>query len=90
MSEDLNLQKQLNRLRAAIGLIPIIESGLNRSTISPEKAALMSEFCAWALEHSIVDNHDVARMTSELKEGLVRVGQLLDCRYSEQTVSLES
>lgn len=39
---------QLNRLRAAAGLIPIIEDGLFQKTISVERASVMASFCAWA------------------------------------------
>ncbi|MBS1130702.1 MAG: hypothetical protein H6R16_1704 [Proteobacteria bacterium] len=38
----------LNRLRAAIALIPIIESGLADSKISQQRAAEMTRFCEWA------------------------------------------
>ena len=39
---------ELNRLRAAAALIPIIEGGLFQKSLSVERASLMASFCAWA------------------------------------------
>ena len=46
---------ELNRLRAAAGLIPIIESGLTDSKLSAERAALMASFCEWTTEKRSTD-----------------------------------
>jgi hypothetical protein len=80
MSEKPEPNKELNRLRAAVALIPIIESGLNRSTLSHEKAALMSEFCMWASEHGIADDQLAQRLAAELQKGLERMACELRAR----------
>jgi hypothetical protein len=41
---------ELNRLRAAAALIPIIEAGLIDSKISAARASQMASFCEWATE----------------------------------------
>jgi hypothetical protein len=43
---------ELNRLRAAAALIPIIETGLNGSRLSSKRVAMMKEFCEWAAAQS--------------------------------------
>lgn len=40
---------QTNRLRAAVALIPIVESGLRDSKVSQERAAHLAAFCEWAV-----------------------------------------
>lgn len=46
---------ELNRLRAAEGLIPIIETGLADGKLSIERAALMASFCEWAVTFETQD-----------------------------------
>lgn len=65
--------KELNRLRAAAGLIPIIESGLARSQLSNERAALTCEFCVWALEHDTAGDKESEKLVQEIREGLERI-----------------
>lgn len=62
----------LNRLRAAAGLIPLIESGLSDSKLSIERAALMLAFCEWAAQ---VDSQepDELRLATQIQEGLDRL-----------------
>jgi len=67
---------ELNRLRAAAGLIPIIESGLTNSSLSPERAAVMASFCEWALEIQSVDA-DALKLIEGIRQGLDRLKELL-------------
>jgi hypothetical protein len=69
--------KELNRLRAAAGLIPIIESGLTRSQLSTDRAALMCEFCAWALDHDTAGDKVSEKLVQEIREGLERIRSTL-------------
>ncbi len=54
---------EINRLRAAAALIPIIESGLVTSSISVERPSLMASFCEWTVEKPS-DDPEVARLRS--------------------------
>jgi hypothetical protein len=63
---------EINRLRAAAALIPIIESGLADSRISVERAALMASFCEWTTEHCY-DDPDVIKLAQTVDDGLKRV-----------------
>jgi hypothetical protein len=63
---------QLNRLRAAATLIPIIESGLADSKLSPDKAALMASFCEWAAEATTSDAEE-AMLSESIGQGLDRL-----------------
>jgi hypothetical protein len=66
-----------NRLRAAAGLIPIIENGLFQKTISAERASIMAAFCAWARDQTCSD-----ASTTELAEivssGLERIDAAIE------------
>ena len=63
---------QLNRLRAAAGLIPIIEGGLVLGSISHERASIMVAFCAWA--HDQADDAPNAQALAQtIQEGLERI-----------------
>jgi hypothetical protein len=68
---------ELNRLRAAAALIPLIECGLNDGKILADRAALMSEFCAWALAHKNEAGSDGEPFAVEIRDGLDRLGTLL-------------
>lgn len=46
---------ELNRLRAAAGLIPIIETGLTDGKLTIERVALMASFCEWAVTFETQD-----------------------------------
>jgi len=50
---------EINRLRAAAALIPIIEAGLIDSKISTTRASLMASFCEWATEKISDDPYSV-------------------------------
>lgn len=67
----------LNRLRAAAGLIPLIEDGLRHSKITAEKASLMSEFCSWAAQQGTEGGPDALRLGDDIKAGLERLKTLL-------------
>ena len=63
---------QLNRLRAAAGLIPIIEDGLTKGTLTPERASLMAAFCAWAHDQSYEDIN-AQTLAKTISDGLERI-----------------
>ncbi len=63
---------EINRLRAAAALIPIIESGLAESKLSAERAALMASFCEWATEKSFNDP-EAAKLMAKVRDGLERL-----------------
>ena len=63
---------EINRLRAAAALIPIIESGLLASKLSIERASLMASFCEWTVEQSS-DDPNVVRLAETVGTGLKRV-----------------
>lgn len=60
----------LNRLRAAAGLLPQIESGLRDGKIAVEKAALSAEFCRWALDNAAEAGPDGVPFAKSLEAGL--------------------
>jgi hypothetical protein len=68
---------ELNRLRAAAALIPLIESGIKDNKISADRAALMSEFCAWALAHKSKAGPDGELFVAEIQSGLDHLRALL-------------
>lgn len=63
---------EINRLRAAAGLIPIIESGLADSKLSPERASLMASFCEWTTE-STFNEPEAVKLAGKVKDGLERL-----------------
>ena len=67
---------EINRLRAAAALIPIIESGLLESRLSVERAALMASFCEWAVEKPS-DDPEVAKLAATVGDGLKRIKSVL-------------
>ena len=72
---------ELNRLRAAAGLIPIIESGLADGKLSIERAALMASFCEWA-NHVETDDAEQKRLVTLVAKGLQR----LEVRMTAQAI----
>jgi hypothetical protein len=62
----------LNRLRAAAGLIPIIEAGLSDGKLLVEKAALMAAFCEWATT-IVSDDPEESNLIEIVKQGLERL-----------------
>lgn len=63
---------EINRLRAAAALIPIIESGLLESRLSVERAALMASFCEWTTEN-VPDDPEVVKLAETVGNGLKRI-----------------
>ena len=63
---------EMNRLRAAAALIPIIEAGLIDSKISTTRASLMASFCEWATEKISDDPYSV-ELAQTVAIGLKRV-----------------
>jgi hypothetical protein len=63
---------QINRLRAASALIPIIESGLLDSRLSVERGALMASFCEWAVEKQ-PDDPEVVKLAETVGNGVKRI-----------------
>lgn len=63
---------EINRLRAAAALIPIIESGLADLKLSAERASLMAAFCEWTTE-SYGDEPEAIKLATKVKDGLVRL-----------------
>ena len=73
MAKQLSLASpELNRLRAAAGLIPIIESGLADSTLSSERAAMMASFCEWTLDIQSSDEN-AQKLIEGIRQGLERL-----------------
>ena len=71
-----SLSAELNRLRAAVALIPIIESGLSDSKLSVERAALMASFCEWAAAVKL-DTPEAIKLSQSLSAGLARLKTVL-------------
>ncbi len=67
---------EINRLRAAAALIPIIESGLAGSKLSVERAACMASFCEWAVQN-VPDDPEVAKLAETVGAGLRRIKMAL-------------
>ena len=67
----------LNRLRAAAGLLPLIESGLRDGKISRDRAGLMAEFCSWAATETIPDSSEASILNLEISQGLNRLRMLI-------------
>lgn len=74
----------LNRLRAAAALIPIIETGLADAKLSAERAASMSSFCEWALEHE-PETSEGRRLAELIRHGVAKIKQLQSSSHTEQT-----
>jgi hypothetical protein len=68
----------LNRLRAAAGLIPLIEDGLTHSRIDNSKAESMVAFCQWATNHDITGSQEADRLTSNVITGIERLQEYLN------------
>jgi hypothetical protein len=66
-----------SRLNAAAALVPIIESGLSNSKLTPERASLMSEFCFWATQADFGECEKNKATVKEILAGLDRVKALL-------------
>lgn len=67
---------EINRLRAAAALIPIIESGLADSKLSVERAALMASFCEGTTEN-VPDDPEAVKLAETVGNGLKRIKMAL-------------
>lgn len=63
---------ELNRLRAAAALIPIIETGLADAKLTSERAAMMASFCEWTLAVEPSDSHSL-KLIEDIRQGLERL-----------------
>ena len=68
----------LNRLRAAAGLLPQIESGLRDRKITVEKATLSAEFCRWTLNNAAEAGPDGEPFAKSLEVGLESLRRVLE------------
>ena len=66
----------INRLRAAVALIPMIESGLLESKLSMERAGLMASFCEWTTEN-VPDDPEAVKLAETVSSGLQRINMAL-------------
>ena len=78
MTQITDTERSLNRLRAAAGLIPIIEAGLGDGKLANERAALMCEFCAWAAGHGEDLGQEGEKLTSQVQNSLGRLQERLN------------
>lgn len=67
---------ELNRLRAAVALVAIIERELEDGRLSSTRARSMIDFCELALNVSPAEP-GVALVTSTIREGICRIRGLL-------------
>lgn len=67
---------EINRLRAAAALIPIIENGLTQAKLSVERAALMASFCEWTIRNSPQDPA-AAELAETVASGMQRIRRVL-------------
>lgn len=79
-----NTTPQLNRLRAAAGLIPIVEDGLFQKTISTERASVMAAFCAWAHDQPC-DAPESKELALAISQGLERIEAAIAASESKST-----
>jgi hypothetical protein len=70
---------ELNRLRAAAGLIPIIETGLADGKLTIERAALMASFCEWAVTFE-TQNVEQKHLVDLVVVGLRRLQMLMNVK----------
>ena len=73
MAQITDTQRSLNRLRAAAGLIPIIEAGLGDGKLANDRAALMCEFCAWAAGQDENLGQEGEKLAAEILAGLSKL-----------------
>ena len=73
MTNQIDGNKALNRLRAAAGLIPIIESGLAKAQMTPDRIENMCHFCVWALQAEPEGDLETTKLRGEIQEGVERI-----------------
>lgn len=64
--------RDLNRLRAAAALIPIIEAGLDDARMTSERAATMISFCESAAAQ-LPSGQEARRLKARIEAGLQRL-----------------
>jgi len=64
---------QLNRLRAAAGLIPLIEAGQSDNSLSHERVAQMLLFCEWATSAIQPTLPEEKRLAEVITQGIFRL-----------------
>ncbi|QRM20763.1 hypothetical protein GBK02_15970 [Dechloromonas sp. TW-R-39-2] len=69
--------KALNRLRAAGGLVPIIESGLSKAQMPTDRVEKMICFCEWSLQADTDGDSEATKLRSEIHQGLARIKALM-------------
>ncbi len=67
---------EINRLRAAAALIPIIEAGLAESRITAKRAAVMASFCEGAVQGSFCEPAAV-KLAESIRIGVLRIKGVL-------------
>lgn len=73
MTHQNDSNKAMNRLRAAAGLIPIIESGLAKAQMTPGRVENMCHFCTWAMQAEPEGDIEATKLRGEILEGLERI-----------------
>ena len=81
MTADNDTNKGLSRLRAAAGLMPIIESSLMKAQMDSSRALTMCRFCEWSLENDETDP-ETLKLKADVLNGLNRINAQLKLRSS--------
>lgn len=67
----------LNRLRAAAGLVHLIEIDISHPHFSQERVVSMLAFCGAAIEHKLVGDPEAERLTGIVLHGIDRIQKQL-------------
>lgn len=66
-----------NRLRAAAGLIPLIEAGLRDGKLSEARSRQMTGFCRWAASAEVTDP-DLRDLQAQIQAALAHLDERLN------------
>lgn len=66
-----------NRLRAAIGLIPLIEAGLRDGKLSESRVKQMTAFCHWAASVEVTEP-DLRDLQAQIQAALAHLDERLN------------
>jgi len=66
-----------NRLRAAVGLIPLIDAGLRDGKLSEARVRQMIAFCHWAASGEVSDP-DLRDLQAQIQGGLQRLDEQIN------------
>lgn len=66
-----------NRLRAAVGLIPLIDTGLRDGKLSEARVRQMIAFCHWAASGEVSDP-DLRDLQAQIQGGLQRLDEQIN------------